>query len=436
VNKENILSIEPASSNKVWSLLYFEWLIVLIRPEWLISSHIPSLIPLRILPTVLLLFLFIVWIKNRSLKYNFKWVGIFFIVVCISALSAENTGRARWALRFFIEIYILGKITFSFIDEKEKIRSLFGLYLVHFSFLAVWGIIGHGIIYWDYILNEEDAFGPLMCIGFGFSSYYYESLEKGLEKKIAFATICLCLVGVIASFARGSFVTLVIVLLYKLVVSKNILKNILLTTFSAIVVIIAASILFPPSQDSDKNLFWEEMATISEGTTEGTGRDRRVLWTIAWEEFKDNPVFGVGPNNFGIQAPKYVLRVDDAGQYIDPAMLWGRALHNGFLQILSELGMIGTFVFIMLIIDFIRTNGIIKRISMNSELLSSMNDNYENYGYISKGLKLSFIAFMLSAFFYDIIFYTWFWYLIILNRMLFVYLSNQEIIFNKKALVQ
>lgn len=68
--------------------------------------------------------------------------------------------------------------------------------------------------------------------------------------------------------------------------------------------------------------------------------ERLLVWSSAWQIFKDNPVVGVGTNNF---EKVYMER------YISPkATLKLTHAHNNFLQMLAENGIIGfcTFVFL------------------------------------------------------------------------------------------
>jgi O-antigen ligase len=423
----NDSSLQQNSFHEIrWKMLYSLWFLILIRPERLISYYIPSLSPLKMLPTLLLATLFVIWILTTSQKYNFKWIGFFLVITIISGLFAENTGRARWAVRFIFEIYILGIITFSYADDKIKIDSILKLVFFQFLYLAIWGIIGKGIVQWDNYLNEEDAYGPLMCIGVGYCYYYYESLEKSFLKKMALITLFLCIVGVTVSFARGAFIVLIAVLLYLLLLSKNRVKTLIVGLSSVFIILYSASVFFP------ENAFWTEMSSSFEGTSTGTGRDRKVLWSVAWEEFKDNPILGVGSYNFGVKAPKYIEKVSESGKYLDPSQIWGRALHNGYFQILSELGIVGASVFLMILIDFYKSNSVIriesKNVSYSDYPIRPENDItiHKEYYHISKGIQAGVFAFLLSAFFYDILYYNWFWNLLILNRLLFINVSTDS----------
>jgi O-antigen ligase len=230
---------------------------------------------------------------------------------------------------------------------------------------------------------------------------------------MASLAIGLSVCGVVASFARGAFISLLIILLLRMLIGRRILANIAGTLTAGILIYGAAIVLFPSGPNGEANPFWQEMGTISQGTAEGTGFDRKVLWGVAWEEFKDNPIIGVGPLNFGVRAPDYVERIPDRGdRYLDPASIWGRALHNGYFQILSEGGLLGVAAYLLVVIEFWRLN------RRTSRSVRDLPNRAAEVSGLTRGFGLALTAFLLNMAFYDIIYYNWFWDLVVLNAVL------------------
>jgi len=386
---------------------------MLFRPELLISHFIPALNFLRVVPTILLYFLFIIWLFSEQKRDTYYLFGIFIVVILISSLFAENTGRARIVAYTLIELYLLSLVTINILKSKEMIEKIFNLYQIYFLYVAIGGIIGflmtgRGIVTWDWVLAEEDAFGPLMCMGTGFSLYYAMARDKDSLKYLSMIAIILCMLGVVLSFARGAFLVLISIFLLFLYRYERRTKAIIILCSLSLVIYISASIVYP------NNVFWEEIITSTEGFKSGTGHDRKVLWSLAWEEFKDNPIIGVGPNNYGVVSERYLDRIEDKGHYRVGAM-YGRALHNGFLQILCELGILGFALFSLLLVDFYTSNRGIRRYVGHMKNIT--NINLKPY-YLSLGLDIGLFAFILNAIIYDIIFYNWLWIVLVLNRSL------------------
>jgi len=418
-------------SDRGFDIVYWLWVLMLFLPERLIAYYIPPLLRIRSLPTLLLLLALFFWWHSDREKFKFKWLGLFLISLFISTLFAENTGRARLVFRLVLEYYFLARISFTFIDNQYKTQKMLYLFALQFLYLGIWGMIGflqtgRGLITWDYILNEEDAFGPLMGIGVAYCYQYYRAQEKGRSKTIALLATLICVVGVILSFARGTFLVLICTMFYFLIKSGNFLKGLLVIGFAAVVILAATSLIFP------ENAFWKEMQTSTEGISTGTGRDRKVLWSLAWEEYKDNPVLGVGPSNFGVSAARYLHLVKDPGNYRSDT-IWGRALHNAYFQILSELGSFGLVIFLMILFDFNKTNR--ESLSYRTNIKDGSSTVTENNGtkQLILGIRIAMLAFLLNAFFYDIIYYSWFWILLIYNRMLHINITKRKMLDNLMA---
>lgn len=419
----NIKNKEGANEIMCNALLLL-WIIRLFRPDWLVSNLVPGMTKVRMASTIILYLLAAVWITTAKNKYHFKQIAVFLVSMLASTLFAENIGRPREILRIVFELYLMGCITLTYFDTIEKAEKLFIVIVMNYVYFAIWGMYGKGVISWDYILNEEDAYGPLMVMGVPFCAYYGLATKNKLMKSIAIISTALCVAGVVVSFARGAFLALLCVLFAMWVESKKKIAGIIFMVMAVLAIYVSAQIFF------QENEYWKEMETISEGTAEGTGRDRRILWTIAWEEFKDHPLIGVGPLNYGVVAPRYVAAYQERGRYEDPGTIWGRALHNAYFQILSEQGIIGTIIFIFIIYEYFIKSYSSKKIYWRKLIKDKNNQNIRKIYYLMLSFEIVMIGFLANAFFYDIIYFPWFWELVIFNTLLWTVAkssnSNEE----------
>jgi O-antigen ligase len=250
-----------------------------------------------------------------------------------------------------------------------------------------------------------------MCIGFAYCYQYSVGQPKNMKKYIAFGTSALCAMGVVLSFARGAFLCLCATVLMIWWKSEKKVRGTAVVIIATLAVLAGANTFFPENQ------YWQEIRSI---TDEGSGSDRKILWKIAWYEFLDNPIIGVGPYNFGIAGVKYATRIPEGerGRYEDPVVMWGRAIHNAYFQILSEQGSVGVLVLLLILLDFWRKNSAIQKLLKGKTILDSEIIDHKKYYGIGVGLQIAVVAFLMNAFFYDIIYYPWFWNFIILNRAL------------------
>ena len=100
---------------------------------------------------------------------------------------------------------------------------------------------------------------------------------------------------------------------------------------AACVALLLATPLVPAS-------YWQRVSSIADDSRDATGsrEARRILFGEAWDAFLSNPLTGVGAGNFKAYNPRGRL---------EP---W-QETHNVVLQVASELGILGTVVFLYLV---------------------------------------------------------------------------------------
>jgi O-antigen ligase len=102
-----------------------------------------------------------------------------------------------------------------------------------------------------------------------------------------------------------------------------------------------------------------------------------------WEMFKRNPVLGVGLNNFSYLYPQYSKEIGLAPNASS------RALHNHYLEVATETGIIGLAVFLSLIWHAFRPVARVRR-----EFLEA---GQPDYAHIVMGLTVGFIGYLIAA---------------------------------------
>lgn len=86
---------------------------------------------------------------------------------------------------------------------------------------------------------------------------------------------------------------------------------------------------------------WERVTDFDSG---GSGRDE--LWEIAWRMSGDNVAVGVGLNNFPVVSKEYVSEPGSL-ERLDLIVDRAKVVHNAFLQLLAETGVIGLALFLL-----------------------------------------------------------------------------------------
>ncbi len=110
-----------------------------------------------------------------------------------------------------------------------------------------------------------------------------------------------------------------------------------------------------------------------------------------------------------------------------PGRMWGRALHCAPLTVLCENGIIGAVVMLWLVADFLRTNRRIRRNAKRFAGLPEQADFRNDFFFrpsaviaVSNGLNAAFLAILVSAFFYELLYTPLLWHIIVINRLLYL----------------
>ncbi len=93
-------------------------------------------------------------------------------------------------------------------------------------------------------------------------------------------------------------------------------------------------------------IYPDAWARISKFNNEGNGREE--FWRIAWQIGGDNPVAGVGLNNYLAVSPDYVRRPGSL-EFVEVIADQPHVAHNTYLQLFAETGVVGLALFIFIL---------------------------------------------------------------------------------------
>ena len=395
------------------------WIAVTFDPQWFLQSI--GLKPLLKVPTLLLLWLIALLISEVPNKaawrksWEWNWPFLCFVLSGLVMVPfAQNNGIARAALTLYMIYWTIMVASIVLVDTAQRAEKLFLIYGFSFFWWGLWGGWRGGVP-WHYGLFNEDGFGALMVTGLGVAAFFTAAAPKGSQfRKVMMWTTVIAVIGIVASFARGAFLSALVVGFLIWIRSRQKMKALALGMAGGVLVLIAANVLHEG--------FWDEMkSAFTEGTSSGTGNDRWILWTAAWEVFKENPIFGVGPRNFGPFAAQY-FNVGDLpeggyGYTHNPRMLYNRSLHNIFVQMLCEQGIAGVSAFLWILIDFWRRN--VKLRSKEAQRRWKLLGGTLEVRSLALGLEAGMVGFLLPGMFYGLMPMHWFYTLLALNLVLY-----------------
>jgi O-antigen ligase len=148
------------------------------------------------------------------------------------------------------------------------------------------------------------------------------------------AVTALLAVGLAATESRGGFLAAIVVLLGALLIWRGQRRTI---AAFLVVLVAAAGLWFAASPGS-----WTRVSTVSDG-----GSGRADIWTVAWRVVEAHPITGVGLGQFPVVSPDY-LRQPGAIDRVDLLINKRIVVHNAYLQLWAETGIIGLALFLSL----------------------------------------------------------------------------------------
>ncbi len=378
------------------SLLLFYLLLEYGRPQdqvpFLSSLHIPAV-------TVVLLLLSVLFSGKFRLKgiQTILFLGLLGLMVIHGPIAVNN----YWALMIFITTAINFIVFLSltlFVDNEEKYEKLIRVWLSIHVFLALVGLLkgtGRGI---GGFLGDENDFCMTMNMIIPFP--FFLAMSEGGKKRIFYLVLTgMFLFVIIMTQSRGGFVGLMATCIYCWLRTK---KKVL----TALVGILLAGffVLVAPSS------YWSEVRSIhEEGASKGTGAERVYTWGIGWHMFLDNPVMGVGQGNFPWVFKKYEYEVTRSNEPYHGRSVAGRMAHSIYFTMLPELGLIGTMLFLGMVVGNIKDLNYIKKTTIQNT--KQKGDKFKSKCYpLALALEGSMIGFLVSGAFISILYYPNFWF--------------------------
>jgi len=405
----NIASDKTGMSSKLlW--VYVIWSLVWYDPDWFLAKLGAGQAVVKLYAAMFVPIL--IWLFFNVRKEAMFWPVLVTLAVHVVWWPfAENRGVALYALQNNFQYVVLLVFAFSIIENPAEVIPLLKLFLFMFLWFGVQGLRTGGVE-WHNSLSNEDSYGPLMSMGLGYV-YYLGINSPSLKYRLwGLGISALCVLGTIASFARGAMISLcALVIVMGLRTSRKLLF-IGMGSIGAVFALIVITLLFPNGE------FWDEMRTITEeGNEKGTGLQRWVLWNIAWELFLHSPFFGVGPLNFGWEAAVYyesIGRTNIGSTFDDPSKLALMWLHNDYMTVLSEQGVIGFIAFVAAILYCFMNNRLL--MSDEAQLVWGKDaGEFLDARSLGLGLEAGMMAYLFNAFFYNQYYVPWFWSFILLS---------------------
>jgi putative inorganic carbon (hco3(-)) transporter len=262
-------------------------------------------------------------------------LAAFFAFSVVSALWAADTALVISNAARLLQMVLLFVIVFSAIRTRTDLVIVTGAYVFAASVTAAYAItsgvtvagrLTGGIANPNFLAAELAA--AIILAGFMLAAARTSTLRVGLV-----LSIVLNAVGFTLTQSRGGIIALATALVVAVFLAGRLRPYVIVGVLIAGVV--GATYYFALAAPSVR----ERLTNISAQGSAG----RSDEWTIAFRIFRSHSIGGAGLGNYSALAPNYVTQNLDLLRV--QFVLRGFVAHNTYLQILSELGVIGSSVF-------------------------------------------------------------------------------------------
>jgi len=334
-----------------------------------------------------------------------------FMVICALSLFWSNSPMVSLLeLPLFLAGPILYFIVINNIHDKYQINRLLTILLIISSLLGIYGIFqynGMDFAFWKGNIARSQVFGL-----FGNVNYFAEYMIVPLPLAISLFFACqnrmykiLLLVGILVmggslifTFTRGSYLaigisSLFMLFLYLVSRGKGFIKEHKKIFIIILAFIILVTFLFaiPNTLNKSGTVISKIKSRISISQfTKGSSLKRRIaIWKFTGMMIKDHPILGSGLGTFKYNSLNYQAKFFDQeeNRRLYPYGIADK-VHNEYLQLGAEIGILGLGIFLWLIISYFRCG---------LRILKKLKDKYKQG--IVIGLMGGIVAVLIDAIF-------------------------------------
>lgn len=224
------------------------------------------------------------------------------------------------------------------LETPEQLRTAFLVAAGSIGFLGlkfgVWGVIHGGAKVNVGLVNDNNFLALLLAIGVSMCWYSAPMIPRKMYRLAFYGAMFFTMAAVVLTYSRGGAVAMAVgLVMIGLRSKKKILVLPVLMVF-----------LFPAiylAGDAYRN----RMSTIVDPMAEGSAASRFYLMKIGLNMWKDHPLFGVG---FG-RTNQQRLMAEYAPEVVAATNYNIKVIHNTYVQILADCGVLGFLIFVTLL---------------------------------------------------------------------------------------
>jgi O-antigen ligase len=343
--------------------------VIYLRPQDFVSS-------LRAKPIILLLAILLLGIllihnairKSKFLGFDLRqgvFMIVFFAIIVMSQLQRLYLAGTQMAFNSFLPVFILFFMIINLISSFAEMKRTYMLLFVMTVLLAANGILQYhrgvdiagqttfdGRIRWIGIFEDPNDLGLAILSFTPFALLKLSGKGVALRGRAGYAVILgILLYALYLTNSRGTFIGLLVILAYIFSRRWGIVRGLLIAA-----VLGGAAFVAGPSR----------LAELS--TSEESASGRIVAWQQGLELLQWRPILGVGYGSFTEYHPL--------------------TAHNSVVLCMAELGIVGLYVWMLLIVTSFLETLTVERRAQDKE-----------YAFYAQVMQISLMGYFAAAFF-------------------------------------
>lgn len=279
---------------------------------------------------------------------SLTWLSLFWGLVVIGAVLSSNPGLAiTYFKNIYWKIIVMTLAIAWLVDSQMAVRRIATLIILAGSLIAVVALYnsaaGIGLVEGTRVtigralgsvLGDPNDLSLVLMFPLAFAISFATTKDIGFSRVLGVIGLMLAMSAVIATQSRGGLLGSVAVFGIfglRLIRSKSLL---------ILIGVIGLAVLFAVAGISDR-----QSGGAAEEGIDASAMGRLYAWEAAFKMAIDNPLTGVGLNNFYANYFFYSPHWDGLNH----------AVHSTWFGVLAETGFLGLLVFIAVIVSLVRT---------------------------------------------------------------------------------
>lgn len=331
--------------------------------------------------------------------YKDTSIRLFIAFVLLSWFSLAHAVNTFWAFQgaLSLTMYLLAAVIpmSMIVRDPGSLRKFLVFWVGIHCYLTAYGFLHAGKGPGGFIGDENDL---ALVLNMALPYSYYLASSRSLSPKMRAAMVAAAMfiaAGVITTMSRGGVVGLAATTVMIILLSKKKLRNAVLIGVGALITYAVV-----PAQ------YKAEVSSIrDEG--DSTRQQRIFQWMVGWDMFLDNPVIGVGTQNY----PWRVVEYEAARAESNPKgrSYAGRAAHSLYFTLLPEYGLAGVLIVVSILWQ------LAKKLRRAMKPVAPVHDPSQAQDLVDAAARatlVSLVAFLVTGTFISVLYYPPLWYAI------------------------